>query len=62
MKAYMIVTNDELELPVAMDIFGAKAAADYLGIPEQTLRTCLHRIHGAGKHTGIKPWWMKMPR
>lgn len=24
MKAYMIVTNDELELPVKMDIFGAK--------------------------------------
>lgn len=43
MKAYMIVTNDEFELPVKMDIFGAKAAADYLGIPEQTLRTCLHR-------------------
>jgi hypothetical protein len=39
----MIVTNDEFELPVKMDIFGAKAAADYLGIPEQTLRTCLHR-------------------
>ncbi len=43
MKAYMIVTNDELELSVKMDIFGAKAAADYLGIPEQTFRTCLHR-------------------
>lgn len=43
MKAYMIVTNDELELPVKMDIFGAKAAADYLGIPEQTFWTCLHR-------------------
>ena len=43
MKAYMIVTNDELELPVKIDIFGAKAAADYLGIPEQTFRTCLHR-------------------
>ena len=43
MKAYMIVTNDKFELPVKMDIFGAKAAADYLGIPEQTFRTCLHR-------------------
>ena len=43
MKAYMIVTNDELELPVKMDIFGAKSAANYLGITEQKFRKCLHR-------------------
>ena len=43
MKAYMIVTNDELALPVKMDIFGAKSAANYLGITEQKFRKCLHR-------------------
>ena len=41
MKAYMIVTNDELELPVAHDIAGAKAAAEYLGMTVQNFRRCL---------------------
>lgn len=50
MKAYMIVTNDDLELPVATDIFGAKAAAAYLGIKEQSLRSCLHRGYWSRNH------------
>ena len=31
MKTYMIVTNDEYELPVGHDIVGAKAARNTLG-------------------------------
>lgn len=41
MKAYMIVTNDEYEFPVAYDLFGAKAAAEYLGIAVRTFRKCI---------------------
>lgn len=50
MKAYMIVTNDEYEFPVAHDLFGAKAAAEYLGIEVSTLRKFL-----AGR-----PWSKKL--
>lgn len=31
-KVYMIVTNDDYETPIACDIVGAQACADYLGI------------------------------
>lgn len=41
MKAYMIVTNNEYEWPVAHDIAGAKAAAEYLGMTVQNFRRCL---------------------
>lgn len=41
MKAYMIVTNDEYEFPVAHDLFGAKAAAEYLGMAVSTFRQCI---------------------
>lgn len=41
MKTYMIVTNDEYELPVGHDIVGAKAAAEYLGMTVQNFRRCL---------------------
>lgn len=36
MKTYLIVTNDELEQPVA-EIVGSKAVAEFLGMPRQTL-------------------------
>lgn len=62
MKAYMIVTNDELELPVKMDIFGAKAAADYLGSRNRHFGHACIGIHGVGKRIGIRLWLMKMPR
>lgn len=32
MKTYMIVTNDEYETPVKMDLVGTKAVAEYLGL------------------------------
>ena len=41
MKTYMIVTNDEYELPVRLDIVGAKAAAEDLGMTVQNFRRCL---------------------
>lgn len=41
MKAYMIVTNDEYELPVAYDLFGAQDAAEYLGMAVSTFRKCI---------------------
>lgn len=41
MKIYLIVTNDELELPVSEEITGAEEAAKRLGIKKQRLRRCL---------------------
>lgn len=38
MKTYMIVTNDEYELPVSDEIVGAKAVAEKLGIPLTRVR------------------------
>lgn len=37
-KTYMIVTNDEYELPVKRDLVGAKAVADYLGLSVNRVR------------------------
>ncbi len=31
-KIYMIVTNDEFEIPVKTDVIGAKAVAEFMGI------------------------------
>lgn len=36
-KVYMIVTNDEYEQPVEMDIVGKQACCDYLGITPKIL-------------------------
>lgn len=41
MKQYMIVTNDEYEVPVASGIAGARAAAEYLEMTMQNFRRCL---------------------
>lgn len=62
MKAYMIVTNDELELPVKMDIFGAKPRLIIWGSRNRHFGPACIGIHGAGKHIGIRLWLMKMPR
>lgn len=40
-KTYMIVTNDEYELPVALDLVGAVRVAEYLGITVNRVRKCL---------------------
>lgn len=45
MKAYMIVTNDDLELPVASGIAGARAAAEFLEMTMQNFRRCLSSGH-----------------
>lgn len=37
-KLYMIVTNDEYETPVATDLKGAKAVADYLELSVNRVR------------------------
>lgn len=50
MKAYMIVTNDKYEFPVAFDIFGKKAAAEYLGIEMGCFESCMHRNSWSKKH------------
>lgn len=41
MKTYMIVTNDEYELPISNEIVGAEETAKCLGIKTQRLRRCL---------------------
>jgi hypothetical protein len=41
MKTYIVVTNDEYELPVSEEIVGASATAEFLGIKKQRLRRCL---------------------
>ena len=46
-KVYMIVTNDEYEMPVKCDIIGAKAVSEYMGISLSYLRQML---------CGAKPW------
>lgn len=43
MKTYMIVTNDDLELPVSVEIVGAEAVAEKLGMPVNKLRQNLCR-------------------
>lgn len=43
MKTYMIVTNDNLELPVSVEIVGAEAVAKKLGMPVNKLRQNLCR-------------------
>lgn len=50
-KLYMIVTNDEYELPVKCDVVGAKAVADYMGISITYLRRMM---------CGSAPWSKKM--
>ena len=50
MKAYMIVTNDEYEFPVAHDVFGKKAVAEYLGITMDCLNSCILRDHWSKNH------------
>ncbi len=37
-KYYMIVTNDGLETPVAVDLRGAKEVAEYLGVSVNRVR------------------------
>lgn len=52
-SVYMIVTNDELEHIVEMDVVGNQACADYLGI---TLKTLWYRLkHGRwyGKYKAV---------
>lgn len=41
MKTYMIVTNDEYETPVKMDVVGAKAVAVFLGLSLVRVQHCL---------------------
>lgn len=43
MKTYMIVTNDDLELPISVEIVGAEAVAEKLGMSVSTLRWSLCR-------------------
>lgn len=50
-KLYMIVTNDEYELPVKCDVVGAKAVADYMRISISYLRRMM---------CGSAPWSKKM--
>ena len=52
-KMYTIVTNDEYELPVAIDIKGAKSVADYLGISIQSLRHRIMRDRWSGKYKAV---------
>ena len=42
---YNIVTNDEYELPVACDLVGAKAVAEYLGMRTQSVNKCVCSDH-----------------
>lgn len=37
MKTYMVVTNDEYELPVSGELVGAKAVADFMCLPISTV-------------------------
>lgn len=53
-KMYTIVTNDEYELPVAMNIKGAKAVADYLGMTVQSVRHRLMRDSWKGNFKAIE--------
>jgi hypothetical protein len=38
---YNIVTNDDLELPVACDLIGARAVGDFLGMTAQAVNRCV---------------------
>ncbi len=50
---YNIVTNDELELPVACDLVGTEAAAEWLGVKKQTISACICKDHWS-KHQKYK--------
>lgn len=52
-KVYMIVTNDEYEHPVAMDIVGKQACADFLGIKHRTLYNRLRSGTWYGEYKAI---------
>lgn len=52
-KMYNIVTNDIYELPVACDIKGAQAAADYLGISKSNLWRCMKADKWPGKYKAV---------
>lgn len=43
MKTYMIVTNDEYELPVAVGFVGMDAVAKWLGLNTSTVRGWVFR-------------------
>lgn len=45
----MIVTNDEYETIVAMDLIGAKSVSEYLGLTVGTVRKYIH--YGYWGHT-----------
>lgn len=38
---YNIVTNDAYEIPLACDLVGTKAAAEYLGMRENYVSRCI---------------------
>lgn len=40
-KVYMIVTNDEYETPVKLDVIGVKKVAEFIGVSENKARLML---------------------
>lgn len=57
--AYMIVTNDEVELPVAYDIIGLVGVAKYLNIPLQNVYNYRHYGHWKGKYKAVEDYSYK---
>lgn len=53
-KRYMIVTNDDAETTVAIDLVGAKSVADYLGMTVQSVRHRLMRDSWKGRYKAIE--------
>lgn len=52
-KVFMIVTNDEYEIPVICDVVGKQAVADYLGIALTTLYKCIKADRWKGEYKAI---------
>lgn len=52
-QVYMIVTNDEYEQPVEMDVVGKQACCDYLGITDKMLWYRLKKDKWYGKYKAV---------
>lgn len=52
-KIYMVVTNDQYELPVSGELVGAKSVADFIGLTVGTIRTNLSRDKWRGKYKAV---------
>lgn len=57
-KVYMIVTNDEYEIPIYCDVVGRKAVADFIGMSETHLWYCIKNDKWIGDYKVIDLGYM----